>query len=1170
MAAGAPGAAPPAVLSPESTRRRKLLLVIVIAVVAIVIIAAIGFILLQPAPTGGPQLASVQLTASPKSLLNQTETVVITASARDTNGVDQTANVTWTWSAAPSTAVRITQTALASRITVKGIESGTVTVTGQATLGTSGKSGTATLAVEAIRILVGRQGPAAPLGESFDIPVTIVKPPANTTFTGYSGTVRVSSTDPNAMLLSPVPPPGTPRPLPGNVTFSPALQGVAIFRVGFGTYGMQTLTVTDTEVPTVTGSVQVQGDRRPVADFKIQPDPTDRRIVTFTSNSTDPDNDAITSSNWEFGDGTTGAGASVVHTYTVTIEVTVNLTVTDVWGLPSARRPKMYTPSAPPSAFFVVNGTQAVPPDIRVWVDARGSTGAIQTYNWTWGDGKQSQSMVGTAFHDYGPAYAGTDVNIVLNVTDVYGLWDTFPKTVRVTTVPLPPVANFTITNVDNVTLRVWVDGGNSSDPNADIAKFRWDWGDGNFTEKGYSPANFTAAWQYLREGDYAIKLTVTDSTGLFDFTSKPVSLFRPALPPVAAFASTKAAFRVDVDASASTDPNGPSDIVAYNWTWGDGAQNEFPTSTATHTYAPTPALYTITLKVRDTTGKIGTATRKVSVAATTFDYTFWDFFNVPFKDYWDYRGEKYGDLPFGVECFNASSAALQVCADRTPSTYSHYTAPPYTNWYPAPGNIRPGHPGNNPFIYAPYRWKVIAANIPNYNVSEPVFLPVLNYAAVPYGSSYINFEWRFGYLTIADKAYLQPNCGVFGFNDGFDDTSNVTLTMDLKTSARLFGADISSVAAARTWWNNNANDNDCTTTSPLEARWGQWYLDMGGTQRTTGKYDVANGCEWYYVDFMTQVSGTVDNDGTTHVRLWNVGYCQEILLTRWFYWGNTSYIAHWDDSTQARGWWGMELAWFEDLVFTGTLTGADMDFSLTTVMQYHFQQEALPGPDGQLDKVGDVPIWSWRPFLTDYTNDWNPSSHYISELDRYPTETYMHSTPGSPDAKYGKLYKYDYAPVTWSPKAGEEWHFIFPKGDVIFYDPRTAAGADPTQPFTTDPTVKAYIRVISPLVYNSTRPAAFGEWDSVNMTWDIYGPVTPPLGPDGSPGNYALDGTVKPRIQFRNATAAAAGAVSNPTVGDRGSALFGAAAPAFGAEAFVGTTLQANLANLRFRRESL
>jgi PKD repeat protein len=69
----------------------------------------------------------------------------------------------------------------------------------------------------------------------------------------------------------------------------------------------------------------------PVAKFVWTPggeDPYVDELVTFTSTSTDPDG-MIVAWDWDFGDGSTGAGEMVTHTYTMVNDYLVTLTVTD-------------------------------------------------------------------------------------------------------------------------------------------------------------------------------------------------------------------------------------------------------------------------------------------------------------------------------------------------------------------------------------------------------------------------------------------------------------------------------------------------------------------------------------------------------------------------------------------------------------------------------------------------------------------------------------------------------------------------------------------------------------------------------------------------------------------------------------------------------------------------
>ncbi|WP_404311372.1 PKD domain-containing protein [Agrococcus terreus] len=82
-----------------------------------------------------------------------------------------------------------------------------------------------------------------------------------------------------------------------------------------------------------------------------------------------------------------------------------------------------------------------------------------------------------------------------------------------------------------------------------------------------------------------------------------------PDLPPTASFTAAVDGLDVAVDASASTDPEGP--IASYAWSFGDGATASG--ATATHRYAA-GGEHEIRLTVRDSAGNEATTTRTVAV----------------------------------------------------------------------------------------------------------------------------------------------------------------------------------------------------------------------------------------------------------------------------------------------------------------------------------------------------------------------------------------------------------------------------------------------------------------------------------------------------------------------------------------------------------------------------
>ena len=489
-----------------------------------------------------------------------------------------------------------------------------------------------------------------------------------------------------------------------------------------------------------------------------------------------------------------------------------------------------------------------------------------------------------------------------------------------------------------------------------------------------------------------------------------------------------------------------------------------------------------------------GTPGGPTPAAFTSLDWEFYDFFNVPFGEFWDYRTAVYGDAPINAECFNASAIENGLCTPRDPNVRD-VAAYPYTSWYPSPGDLAPGQANNNPFLYSAYRFRATGAGVTGYSLAEPVFLPVLDYSK-PAGTK-LSFDWRLQYLdTELTDALAARGCAISTIDlDGFHTRSLITLTMDLAESKRLFKVVANTAEEAQTWWNSNT-DPHCFLRGPAETSLQNWFVQMGGSQVVVGKYDIANSFEWYYQPYVTDMRATVAANGDTTVSIEHVAFGTEVILARMFYWGNTSYKDWYLDSTKATGWWGMELAWFEGMSFTGSLAASTMNFQLASAMNYHFWQQSAPGPDGRFDQVDDVPYWQWGPVLSDYTNDWS-TRHLISELDRYPNPpfSYMHTTPGS--MQYGVNRTYDVVPHVWNPKAGETWHFQFPTGNVVFYDPNlTPKGANPT--------LGAFVEIRRPLDFRYVRPAGFGTWDATAKTWHVVGPLNTG-GPNGSPGNYPL-----------------------------------------------------------------
>jgi chitodextrinase len=158
---------------------------------------------------------------------------------------------------------------------------------------------------------------------------------------------------------------------------------------------------------------------------------------------------------------------------------------------------------------------------------------------------------------------------------------------------PVPPVADGGQARTVFAGEVVVFDGSPSVDSDGSIESVRWQFGD------GAESTDLVAMHSYAEVGGYIARLTVTDNDGLTDTAEIVVTVTEVALtasvivnPEVANVFEP-----VTFDASGSV---GPAEIVAWRWTFGDGAGGEG--EVVEHVYE-TPGSFNVLLEVEDGRG---------------------------------------------------------------------------------------------------------------------------------------------------------------------------------------------------------------------------------------------------------------------------------------------------------------------------------------------------------------------------------------------------------------------------------------------------------------------------------------------------------------------------------------------------------------------------------------
>ena len=379
--------------------------------------------------------------------------------------------------------------------------------------------------------------------------------------------------------------------------------------------------LTDEVVKTLTVLPPIPENVPPVARFIYSPlKPTTCDVVTFTSNSFDPDG-FIVNEKWYINDNLVFEGVnetSFEHIFPYFGSYVVRLVVTDNDGA-TASKIRVVSVSecvdlVPPVARFVYEPTEIFEGDSVTFTSTSfDPDGFIVNEKWFIKNNLVHEGTNETSFvHVFNrEGY----YNVRLFVVDNDGLSSEITKKIKVKkAIPenIPPVANFIYSPISPYVGQEVVFTSTSFDPDGEIVKEEWDFNnDGTFNKEGT-----IVTWSYDVPGAYYVRLRVEDNDGATaEKIRKIIVVEKPNKPPVARFSySPKNPFTGDVVTfiSESFDPDGF--ITDERWFIDNVLVHQGVSETSFDHIFTKEGSYTVRLVVTDNRGATAEASKVVVV----------------------------------------------------------------------------------------------------------------------------------------------------------------------------------------------------------------------------------------------------------------------------------------------------------------------------------------------------------------------------------------------------------------------------------------------------------------------------------------------------------------------------------------------------------------------------
>ena len=323
-------------------------------------------------------------------------------------------------------------------------------------------------------------------------------------------------------------------------------------------------------------------------------------VLNFDGSSSSDQDGQILNYRWAFGDGSSTTGARASHSFAAPGQYKVALSVKDNSGTD--------TDTVSDTMLVIVNaqpvahaGENQLVTASEVKFDGSASKdadGKITRYQWDFGDSGSGEGAAPTHVYSKTGTY-----NVKLTVTDDTNTKNNKNSTDIKVTVNEKPIADAGPDQIAALNQEISLNAGKSFDPDGQITRFAWDFGDGQSAE------GKTVAHRFNKPGVYAVKLSVQDNTGQAPAIDFDEALITVNAPPVAMAGSDVIAApnqKILLEAKGSYDLDGK--VISHRWDFSDG-KNAAETAQVSRTFS-TPGVYNATLTVKDNSGAANATAR--------------------------------------------------------------------------------------------------------------------------------------------------------------------------------------------------------------------------------------------------------------------------------------------------------------------------------------------------------------------------------------------------------------------------------------------------------------------------------------------------------------------------------------------------------------------------------